>query len=188
MCDLSTGQLRQLTDDAFADLQPAWSHDGRTIAFVTERYSSDLDALRFGRPRLALMDLESQAVREVPIAAANAQLNPQWSARRSRFVFRRRSRRDDEHLPGRSADSRALRRLTNVETGVSGVTPTSPAFSVAEGAPALAFTVYERGRPRLVVIKDCSVLEGEKVATAIVEADDTDGLPIEGAVDLYWPI
>ena len=65
VCDVANGALEQLTDDAFADLQPAWSHDGRTIAFVTERYSSDLAALRFGRPQLALLDVETRAVREV---------------------------------------------------------------------------------------------------------------------------
>ena len=53
VCDVESGRLQQLTDDAFADLQPAWSHDGRTIAFVTERFSSDLRSLSFGRPQLA---------------------------------------------------------------------------------------------------------------------------------------
>ena len=61
--DLRNQRLRQLTDDAFADLQPAWSHDGRSIAFVTERYSSDLRALQFGRPRLAILDVKTGSVR-----------------------------------------------------------------------------------------------------------------------------
>src|SRR5687767_14317736 len=61
--DVATGALRRITHDAFADLQPAWSHDGRSIAFVTERYSSDLATLRIGSPRLALLDVASDAVR-----------------------------------------------------------------------------------------------------------------------------
>ena len=35
--DLSTGAIRQLTNDRFADLQPTWSPDGRSIAFATDR-------------------------------------------------------------------------------------------------------------------------------------------------------
>ena len=62
---VASAELRQLTDDAFADLQPAWSHDGRTIAFVTERFSSDLDTLRFGRPQLAMLDVDTRPVRDV---------------------------------------------------------------------------------------------------------------------------
>ena len=40
--DLESRALTRLTNDAFADLQPAWSPDGQRIAFATERYSSDL--------------------------------------------------------------------------------------------------------------------------------------------------
>ena len=67
--DVATGSLRQLTDDAFADLQPAWSHDGRSIAFATERFSSDLSTLRFGRPQLAIMDVATNTARHVDLAS-----------------------------------------------------------------------------------------------------------------------
>ncbi|HEV3484026.1 MAG TPA: hypothetical protein VG106_01360, partial [Vicinamibacterales bacterium] len=46
--DVRSGQVRQLTNDHYADLQPAWSPDGRTIAFTTDRFSTDLARLRFG--------------------------------------------------------------------------------------------------------------------------------------------
>ena len=35
--DVNGASIRQLTDDAFADLHPAWSPDGRRIAFATDR-------------------------------------------------------------------------------------------------------------------------------------------------------
>ncbi|MBI2615351.1 MAG: PD40 domain-containing protein, partial [Gemmatimonadetes bacterium] len=34
-----------MTDDAYADLQPAWSPDGRTLAWVTDRFSTKLGNL-----------------------------------------------------------------------------------------------------------------------------------------------
>jgi WD40-like Beta Propeller Repeat len=43
-----TSTLRRLTNDAFADLQPAWSPDGRRIAFATDRFSSQLETLAVG--------------------------------------------------------------------------------------------------------------------------------------------
>lgn len=184
MCDLATGQLRQLTDDAFADLQPAWSHDGRTIAFVSERFSSDLDALRFGRPRLALMDVDTLAVRDTGFAAGNAQLNPQWSAD-DRDLYFAGDPGGTMNIYRAGVDSRALRRITNVDTGVSGITPTSPVFSVADRASALAFTVYERGRPRMVVLSERAALDGEQVADAIDEDSDCLEPAAEGAVDAY---
>ena len=148
--ELATSTLRQLTDDAPADLQPAWSHDGRTIAFVTERYSSDVTELRFGRPQLALLDVATKTVQQVDVGDSRGQLSPQWAL-------------DDDMLyyvgdtDGRTdvfrvvLASSTVEQLTSVRTGISGVTPTSPALSVAAAGQVGAYTVYERGRPQLVL-------------------------------------
>jgi Tol biopolymer transport system component len=165
VADLATGALRALTADAFADLQPAWSHDGRTIAFVTERYSSDLTALRFGEPQLALMDVDTRAVRRLPVGDVHAQLNPQWSAggRELFFVGDADGTRNVFRIDLGSSD---LRQVTDVNTGVSGVTPTSPALSVAGDAPIVAFTVYERGKPQLVVLDGPAAIAGKPLDNA----------------------
>jgi hypothetical protein len=191
VCDVAGGGLERLTDDAFADLQPAWSHDGRSIAFVTERFSSDLAGLRFGRPRLAVMDVRTRVVREVPIAA-NAHLNPHWSIddRELYFVgdpggvmniYRARLRQDGG---GEAVEADALYRITNVDTGVSSITPTGPALSMSDDASALAFTVYERGRPRLVVMDKPSSMEGEPVA-GLHEAREDRSVDGGGVIDSY---
>jgi Tol biopolymer transport system component len=147
--DVATGALRQLTDDAVADWQPAWSPDGDSIALVTERFSTDLELLQVGRPQLALLDLDSNEMRPVARSAAT-QLNPQWSAGDRALYF-------VEHTGGVAnvlridLESTVTRRVTDVATGVSGVTPTGPSLSVSADATTIAFTVYKNGRPRLVI-------------------------------------
>ena len=83
---------RQLTDDRFADLQPMYSPDGRTIAFATDRGETDFNTLTFGEYRLALMDVASGRDphagpgRRRPAGVVGKNINPQWS-RDSRALF-----------------------------------------------------------------------------------------------------
>jgi Tol biopolymer transport system component len=181
--ELATGTRRQVTDDPFADLQPAWSHDGRSIAFVTERYSSSLSTLQFGRPQLAIMDLRAGTVRQVEVGATDAQLNPQWS-HDDRDLYFVGLGDGVANVFRVEVSSSALHQVTNVDTGVSGVTPTSPALSVAGDATQVAFTVYRRGRPQLVVL-DGSAAAGAPVLPpeAVVSGQVEDALEPSGLVD-----
>ena len=149
--DVASGSLRQLTDDAFADLQPAWSPDGRRIAFVTERFSTDLSTLNIGRPQLAIIDVKTNAARHVDLGNPATHLNPQWSASGRGLYF---VGDVDGHANVLRVDleSSGVRQVTNVSTGVSGITPTGPALSVSADGSTVAFTVYKNGRPRLVVL------------------------------------
>ena len=78
----------RLTEDTFADLQPAWSPDGKAIAFVTDRFSTDLKALRFGSYRLALIDPETKKI-DAPAdlrAAPRASIRNGARTRRERLL------------------------------------------------------------------------------------------------------
>jgi Tol biopolymer transport system component len=181
VCDVASGRVDRLTDDAFADLQPAWSNDGRTIAFATERFSSDLETLEFGRPRLAVLDVASRQVREVPLPGQAASLNPQWSPD-DRELYYVSDPDGVMNIFRATVDASAVHQITSVDTGVSGITPTSPSFSMAANGSSLAFTVYENGRPRLIVLDHQAATAG----AAVVEAADrvASAAPV-GAVDAY---
>jgi Tol biopolymer transport system component len=172
--ELETGTLRQLTSDAFADLHPAWSPDGRSLAFATERFTSDLTTLRFGATQLAILDLASGATRAID-GSGGSQLNPQWSpdGRQLYFVG---DFGDSRNVFRINLDTQATERITDVDTGVSGITPTSPALSVALDAPVLAFTVYRDGRPQLATIRRPSALSDRSslVPAPSAVTDDRD--------------
>ncbi len=179
--DLSTNTLRQLTDDAPADLQPSWSHDGHTLAFASERYSSDVASMTFGRPQLALFDLDTDTIRRVDVADIRAQLNPQWAPNDDAIYFIG----DGDGVANVYRVTLAsqqttgyVERLTAVHTGVSGVISTSPALSVAAAAPVVAYTVYERGRPQLVVF-DASTTT---VRASIMPPPAPAAKPVEGVL------
>ena len=176
IANVATGALRQLTDDVFADLQPAWSHDGRTIAFVSERFASDEATLRIGTPRLGVIDVATGAARVLDSGVGTTHLNPQWSADDRRLYF--------IADPAGVANvfrvdlaSREVDQITNVATAVSGITPTGPALSVANDEQALAFTVYTHGRPRLVIFDRARI-------TAVTRELDSHEVMIEDRGEL----
>jgi hypothetical protein len=163
---LDAGTLRQLTDDAYADLHPAWSPDGREIAFATDRYSTDLTTLRFGACELAVIDVRSGAARAVSSAAGfGAQHNPQWSAD-GRHLYFVATRAGIANVFLTALSSGETRQITDVATGVSGITATSPSLSAAREAPVVAYTVYRNGRHALTVLRGAEALSGEPIAAA----------------------
>ena len=142
--DLKTSELRQLTHDAFADLQPSWSPDGRRIAFATDRFSSDLPALNMGTYRIAFIDPQGGSIQQASAFTDGKNINPQGSPDSASVLFI--SDRDGvPNLYRVSIPGGAVQQLTNARTGLSGITSTSPALSVASRAGVAAFSVYTNG-------------------------------------------
>jgi Tol biopolymer transport system component len=173
---VETGTVQQLTADAFADLQPVWSPDGRTIALVTDRFTTTLDDLRFGALRIGLLDLDSGAIRQMsPDASRAKQVSPQWSPDGDAVYFV--SDRDGvSNVYRADLATTQLRQVTDVAGGISGITATSPALAVASRAGTLAFSVYRNGRYEIETLP-------ASVAQAAPLVDAPAGAPAETPAD-----
>jgi Tol biopolymer transport system component len=155
--DLRGGALRRLTNDAFADLQPAWSPDGRTIAFVTDRFSSRLEGLTIGNYRLAAMDPTSGDIRALPSFEEGKNIDPEWSEDGA-SVFFISDRTGISNVYRLDVASGAHFQVTDLVTGVSGITALSPSISV--GRNRLVFSAYEEDKHRIYSIEDSARLAG----------------------------
>jgi WD40 repeat protein len=144
MIDADGSRLHQLTDDRFADLQPQWSPDGATIAFVTDGGAeASFALLRFPRFRVAMYDVETGVVTVVP-GQAGLNVNPQW-APDSRSIAYVSDRSGTANLFLYDIPSRTHYQLTRLVGAVSGVTEYSPAISWARDADRIALTYFENG-------------------------------------------
>jgi Tol biopolymer transport system component len=142
--DLERSSLRRLTDDLFADLQPVWSPDGRTLAFVTDRFTTNLETLTTGQLRLATIDIAVGDVRPIDAFGDGKHISPQWS-RDGRTLYFISDSGGGPNVYALDLAQGALARLTEAESGVAGLTASSPALSIAVDADTAAVTVYEAG-------------------------------------------
>jgi len=149
--DLATSALTRLTNDAFADLQPAWSPDGRRIAFATDRFSTNLQTLALGPYQVGLIDVETAAIERVEAPAGAGSFNPQWSPDGS-AIYLISKRGGIPNLYRIALKGGAMAQLTNVSTGLTGITGSSPAMSIASRSGTAAFSVYTNGKYEIRVI------------------------------------
>jgi hypothetical protein len=162
--NLATDAVRRLTDDAYADLQPAWSPDGRTIAFTSDRFTTNLVRLTFGAYRIALVDVDSGTISAVP-AIDGSQFDPAWSPDGASLYFvGDPDSRSNVYRMDRS-DARVFR-LTDTDTGISGVTRTGPVLSVSSGTGALAFNVFRNGAYEIHTLTDADGIGGTLLDSA----------------------
>ena len=192
--DLGTTTLSRLTNDAYADLQPAWAPDSRHIVFATDRFSTDLGVLQVGPLQLAVIDTSGGAIEQVRALSAGKHINPQWSPDGTALYFVG----DPDGVPNvyrLTIDTGRVDQLTALDTGVSGIVASSPALSVASGTGRMAMSVFnddkydifvreasEPAGPLKTLLLNAAALPPLSRSTGIVTAflsNAADGLPAE---------
>ena len=161
------GRVRQLTNDRYADLQPAWSPDGQTLAFSTDRGpSTDFVRLTFSPMQLALYTVATGEIETLDLFGDVKHINPAWSPD-GQSVYFLSDRAGFNDVYRYSLPERQAYQVTNLATGVSGISDLSPALSVADGTGSLAYSVFE----------------GQRYSVYRTDAADAVGTPVAGPAD-----
>ena len=151
--ELSSGMTRRLTNDLHADLQPAWSPDGKSIVFVSDREGPQLEGIESGSDfrrlshaplRIAVIDATTGAVRVLPAIAGAKHVSPQFSAD-GKSVYFVSDRGGFSDIYCLEIPTGELYQVTRAATGVSGISEFSPALSIARQTGAVVFSVFEGG-------------------------------------------
>lgn len=141
--DLETDELEQLTDDRHADLQATWSPDGRTLAFVSDRGpETDWERLVYSEYRVALMDMQTRQIRVLELFGNVKHSNPQFTTDgRGLYFISDQDGFSDIYRTDLATGQ--IVRVTQVATGVSGITGMSPAMTVARNTGTLVFSIFD---------------------------------------------
>lgn len=130
--NLRTKKLTQLTNDKYSDYAPNFSPDGRSLVFTSDRTTLDAASNRSVEITytLAIMDLATKQIKNVPVFEGANNMNPQFSANSQQIYFL--SNRDGfRNMYRYTISGGKVEQLTDYFTGISGITEYSPALSVS---------------------------------------------------------
>ena len=139
--DLAAKTTRRLTEDVFADLQPVWTADSRSLIFVTDRYTTDLASLAFGHYDLARIDVAAKTVTRVDTGLSANAYTPQFGADPNALYFVSDANGRPEIYRLMMGQGPAVSVATEA-TGISGITPLSPALSISRSTGRAAVNIF----------------------------------------------
>ena len=175
---LKSKTLTQLTNDRYAEIQANWSADGQQIVYSTDRLS-----MQNGRHRghwtfnLAVYDRTSGASRDLPIFLGADNLNPVFDHEGAILFL---SDRDGfRNMYKYDPSSEKVYQMTDLLTGISGITKYSPAISASRKRDRLLFSHYQKNGYSIYQANSEALLNKEVDPTMIDMSAAT--LPVVGA-------
>jgi len=140
--DFRTGNIKKLTDGFSSKIHPSWSPDGNRIVYVDEVVNTGRKAKKFST-EIKVIDTRSNEIKNLNVFPGADNLNPRFSHDGKNVYFLSNSD-GFRNLFAYNTDSEKVFRLTRFKTGISGLTPFSPAMSAALGKDLIAYTYYNK--------------------------------------------
>lgn len=125
-----TKQVTQLTNDKYSDYQPSFSRDGKKIIFASDRTTYDKSLSQDITFNLAELDLATGKIRNIMVFNGANNLNPVYSSDNTQIYFL--SNQDGfRNMYRYTIATGRVEKMTNLFTGISGITEYSPALSIS---------------------------------------------------------
>jgi len=151
MYSFDTHQVRQLTNDKYSDCMPSFSRDGKRIIFSSDRTTYDQSLGQAITFNLAELDLATGKITDIKIFNGANNLNPQYSADGTQVYFL--SNRDGfRNMYRYTPATRKVERMTDLFTGICGITEYSPALSIS-AHDDIVYSYYRSQRYSLYAAK-----------------------------------
>jgi len=140
--NVNTQTVQKLTDDKYSEIQPSWSPDGQTIVFASDRgRGTNFDKYKFSAMQLAFLDLKSGQIHLASLGEQYKHINPEYSPDGEDVYFIGNPDGFSDIYRYNIA-SEKFYRVTQIATGISGLTELSPAMSLAKQSGEMVFTVF----------------------------------------------
>lgn len=156
--NLRTNKMTQLTNDKYSEMHPEWSADGQRLIFSTDALSQQRGRTN-GRWNfnIAALDIASGETVNYDVFPGADNLNPVEDPD-GNIVFL--SNRDGfRNLYRLQPASGEVTQLTDLQTGVSGITHYAPAISIDRKRNRLLYTYFGDGSYKIYVARPEDLLD-----------------------------
>ncbi len=144
--NLRNEKVTQLTNDKYAQIHPRWSPDGSKIVFSTDQWSQE-NGRTYGKWsfNLAELDVNTGNITNVPVFLGADNLNPWYDSKGDIYFL---SNRDGfRNLYKYEQADQVVYQMTDLVTGISGITPYAPAISLADDRiDRVVYTHYNKNK------------------------------------------
>ena len=130
MYSFKNKKVAQLTNDKYSDYQPSFSRDGKKIIFSSDRTTYDQSTTQDITFNLAELDIATGKVKDIKIFNGANNLNPVYSSD-GKLIYFLSNRDGFRNLYRYNLASGNVDQMTNLFTGISGITEFSPALSIS---------------------------------------------------------
>ncbi len=164
--NLRKGTVRQLTNTLYSEVQPQWSVDGKKLLYATDEWS-----IKNGRTHgawtfnIALLEVETGSAQILEIFNTANNLNPVYDKDQNILFL---SNRDGfRNMYKYEVISGKVFQLTDLKTGISGITEYAPAISAAPERDRVLYTHFFKGIYTIYSAKEEAFLNKEVSSTEV---------------------
>lgn len=168
---LKSKKVKRLTFDAYSEILPTWNTEGTQLAYSTDALSQQRGRTNGAwTMNIAVMDMVSGTSENIDIFPGSDNMNPQFGKNDNLFFLSNRDGR--RNLYRYDLNSKKVFQLTDLMTGITGITPYSPAISIADDRDRILYTHYNKGHYTIHQAKesDFEALEIDPLAVDQVPA------------------
>jgi len=152
MYNTESKKVTQLTNDKYSDYQPSFSRDGKKIVFASDRATYDKSQSQDITFNLAELDLATGKVTDINVFNGANNLNPVYSSDGKQIYFL--SNRDGfRNLYRYTLADGKVEQMTDLFTGISGITEFSPALSISNNND-IVYSYYRAQKYAIYRAKD----------------------------------
>ncbi len=176
-----TQSVKRLTHDSWSNIHPSWSPDGRFIVYSTDiPFPTDTVSKRTPGYCIATLDMETMEIKPYHFFSGASNLSPIFTPDGENVYFL--SDRDGfRNLYRINLLSEQIFQETDILTGISGMTPLAPAYSVASQTGKVAYSYYFGGNYSIFIATPDDFL-GKEVSPLMVDLSAATLPPLNRAI------